>query len=82
MAGVANVEVKKERMITNEMDAMMGSVRASRYSPLAARNDACKLINEMFGENIYVTFRGEGMEDKDQPYDIPDFAELKKMKGV
>jgi hypothetical protein len=76
MAGVANAEIKKERMITNEMDAMMGSVRASRYSPLAARNDAAKLINEMFDENIYVTFRGEGMEDKNQPYDLPDFADV------
>lgn len=77
MAGVANAEPKKERLITNEMDAMMGSVRASRYSPLSARNDACKLINEMFKENIYVTFRGEGVEDNNQPYDIPDFADVK-----
>lgn len=80
LAGVANAEPKKERLITNEMEAMLGSVRASRYSPLAARNDACKQINKLFGEDIYVTFRGEGMEDKDQPYDIPDFADDNKIE--
>ena len=72
LAGVSNAQTKKERLITSEMDAMLGGVKASRYSPLSARNDACKLINSMFGTDIYVTFRGEDEEVNNTNNEVGD----------
>ena len=58
--GISNVTIeKKERLITDEVARANGGTIASRYSPLEARKDACKLINEMFGREISVTFRDD-----------------------
>ena len=58
--GITNVSLqKKERMITDEVQRMMGGTYASRYSRLLARQEACKQINRMFGLNISVSFRDE-----------------------
>lgn len=64
--GIPNVAVtKKERLITDEVQRSMGGTLASRNSRLAARQKACKKINEMFGLNMGVRFRDFGI-DRDQ----------------
>lgn len=60
----ANTE-KKERMITNEVDANNEQITAARTSRLQSRKDACKIINELFAEDlegreIDVRFRNMG----------------------
>lgn len=50
-------EDKKERMVADEVGANYGSVEAHRFIGLNARNQACNQINEMFGLNLYVTYR-------------------------
>ena len=72
--GISNVNtVKKERMITDEVQRNLGGTIASRYSRLFMRQQACKQINEMFGLNISVDYR-EDMQVLDT-YDA-DEAEL------
>lgn len=57
LIGVANiVEQKKERLITDEMNASQGGTIASRYSRFEPRADAIKKINEKFGENMSVYY--------------------------
>ena len=56
--GISNTNImKKERMITDEVQRNQGGVIASRYSRLDSRKQACKKINEMFGLNIDVKYR-------------------------
>lgn len=56
--GISNTNImKKERMITDEVQKNQGGVIASRYSRLDSRKQACKKINEMFGLNIDVEYR-------------------------
>lgn len=57
LIGVANiVEQKKERLITDEMNASQGGTIASRYSRFEPRADAIKKINEKFGEKMSVYY--------------------------
>lgn len=61
--GISNINtVKKERMITDEVTRSQGGVVANRYPRLEARRQACKMINEMFGLDIWVDYR-EDFED-------------------
>lgn len=56
--GISNTNImKKERMITDEVQRNQGGVIASRYSRLDSRKQACNKINEMFGLNIDVEYR-------------------------
>lgn len=72
--GISNVNtVKKERMITDEVQRNLGGTIASRYSRLFMRQQACEQINRMFGLNISVDYR-EDMQVLDT-YDA-DEAEL------
>lgn len=58
--GITNVSFqKKERMVTDEVQRMLGGTYASRYSRLLARQEACELINKMFGLNVSVRYREE-----------------------
>nr|DAT06442.1 MAG TPA: upper collar protein [Caudoviricetes sp.] len=67
--GISNVNtVKKERMITDEVQRNLGGTIASRYSRLFMRQQACEQINKMFGLNISVDYR-EDMQVLDT-YDI------------
>lgn len=67
--GISNVNtMKKERMITDEVQRNLGGTIASRYSRLFMRQQACKQINKMFGLNISVDYR-EDMQVLDT-YDI------------
>lgn len=56
--GISNTNImKKERMITDEVQRNQGGVIASRYSRLDSRKQACKKINEMFNLSIDVDYR-------------------------
>ena len=56
--GVNNAnQDKRERLVVNEVSANDEQVKASGDVMLKAREHACKLINDMFGTNIYVTRR-------------------------
>lgn len=55
----ANVSEKKERLITNEMDASLGGVAAQRIVRLKSRQEACTKINKMFGLNLSVEYNEE-----------------------
>lgn len=56
--GISNVNtIKKERMITDEVQRNLGGTIASRYSRLFMRQQACEQINRMFGLNISVEYR-------------------------
>lgn len=58
--GIMNINtVKKERLITDEVQRNNGGTIASRYSRLEARRQACKQINEMFGLNIECDYRDD-----------------------
>lgn len=58
--GISNVNTqKKERLITDEVSHDQGSVIASRYSRLESRRQACKMINEMFGLDIWCDYRDD-----------------------
>lgn len=56
--GISNINiVKKERMITDEVQRNQGGVIASRRSRLEARQQACNEINKMFGLNVEVNYK-------------------------
>lgn len=58
--GITNITYsKKERMITDEVNRMIGGTLANRYSRLLARQQALNKINDMFGLNISVRYRDE-----------------------
>lgn len=61
--GISNVNIqKKERMITDEVMRNQGGTIASRYSRLESRREACKMINRMFGLNIWCDYREDYQE--------------------
>ena len=63
--GVANVsQMKKERMVSSEINNLMGGTLAQRYSFIQARQEAADAINDMFGTDITVVFR-DGDVDAD-----------------
>lgn len=65
--GISNVNFqKRERMVSDEVNRMMGGVIANRYSRLNARKQACEEINEMFGLNIDVRYRDDFREFDDE----------------
>lgn len=56
--GVNNANMdKRERLVTNEVEANNQQVQASEDVMLKARERACELINKMFGTNIKVSRR-------------------------
>ena len=58
--GISNVNtIKKERLITDEVQRNLGGTIASRYSRLFMRQRACEQINTMFGLNISVEYRDD-----------------------
>lgn len=81
--GVHNINViKKERLITDEVERNQGGTIASRYSRLEARRQACKQINEMFGLDIWCSYRGDlGTHDTNQDYEIGE-DDLKLKEGA
>lgn len=69
--GISNVNtVKKERLISDEVQRNLGGTIASRYSRLQSRKDAVKKINKMFNTNIEVDYR-----DDVYSYEIADIKD-------
>lgn len=60
--GVNYLGEKRERRISGELDISQDSTLATRFSKIQARKQACRQINEMFGLNIDVRYRGENMQ--------------------
>ena len=57
LIGIANLSYqKKERNISDEIQAMQGGTIASRYSRFEPRQKAINMINEKFGTNIEVRY--------------------------
>ena len=57
LIGIANLSYqKKERNISDEIQAMQGGTIASRYSRFEPRQKAIKMINEKFETNIEVRY--------------------------
>lgn len=52
-----NSNEKAERMVTNESLSNLGAIEAARKTRLNARQQACDLINKMFGLNVSVKYR-------------------------
>lgn len=72
--GISNINVsKKERLVTDEVIRNLGGVIASRYSRLNARQQACEQINKMFGLDIWVEYRDDLSEVRNE--DIIDEAD-------
>lgn len=62
--GISNVNtVKKERLISDEVQRNLGGTIASRYSRLQSRKDAVQKINNMFNTNIEVDYRDDVYSD-------------------
>ena len=70
LIGIANLSYqKKERNISDEIQAMQGGTIASRYSRFDPRKKAVEQINKKWGTNIEVAYydglpkSGEDVED-------------------
>lgn len=51
--GISNISFqKKERMVSDEVIRNMGGTIANRYSRLNARKQACRMINELFADEL------------------------------
>ena len=58
-AGVESVPPeKRERLVSSEVTGAMGGTEAMRFSRLCARQQACDEINEIFGLDVSVRYRG------------------------
>ena len=55
----ANTEEKPERLVSGEIDNQNQNTYAQRFTRLAARQDGCTLINQIFGLEVTVEFRKE-----------------------
>lgn len=58
--GISNVNMhKKERLLNDEVTRNMGSTVSSRYNRLQPRQQACEMINKMFGLNMSVEYKAD-----------------------
>lgn len=80
--GISNISnVKKERMITDEVTRNLGGTIASRYSRLLERQKACAKINKMFNLNVRCEYRDDFQHiDDSGKRENPD-GDLVDMKG-
>lgn len=70
LIGIANLSYqKKERNISDEIQAMQGGTIASRYSRFEPRKKAVNLINEKFGTNIEVKYY-DGIPTSEKELDL------------
>ncbi len=64
---------KRERLVTDEVSANNEQVKASEDVMLKAREHACKLINKMFGLNVWVERRS---------LETPNIDEIEEDKNI
>ena len=77
LIGISNLSyMKKERNISDEINAMQGGTIASRFSRFEPRKKACEQIKEKFGIDIKVKYY-DGV-----PSSIDDFEEKMTMEEV
>ena len=57
--GINNLGEKKERLITDETNSNNEVINMNLQSYLAPRQEACRLFNERYGENIEVKVRSD-----------------------
>ena len=77
LIGISNLSyMKKERNISDEINAMQGGTIASRFSRFEPRKKACDLIKEKFGIDIKVKYY-DGV-----PSSIDEFEEKINDEGV
>ena len=70
LIGIANLSYqKKERNISDEIQAMQGGTIASRYSRFEPRQKAIKMINEKFGTKIEVRYY-DGLPTSEKDLDL------------
>lgn len=68
--GINNANTnKRERLIVNEVDSNNQYIKSNEDVELKARENACKLINEMFGLNISVERRTDIIIDSDGKFE-------------
>lgn len=76
LIGVSNLQYqKKERNITDEINAMQGGTIASRFSRFEPRKRAINEINEKFGYNIEVEYYDSfptSKEEKDENFEMEE----------
>ena len=71
--GISNINVqKKERLVADEVERMVGGTIASRYQRLEMRRKACNEINKMFGLNLSCDYREDFREMNDGVIDEGD----------
>lgn len=74
--GIPNIQgMKRERMITDEVNRLMGGAIAQQYVKLQPRIDACKLLSELISEEIKVSYR-EGFIEDAREIKQEDFDEM------
>lgn len=79
--GISNVNiVKRERLVTDEVTRNQGGTIASRYSRLESRRQACRMINEMFGLDIWCDYREDYQTVESDP-DTADQDEESEVEG-
>lgn len=76
MLGINNANMnKRERLVTNEVEANDEQIQMSVQMMLKAREKACELINEMFGTQIKVSLRNaQKLEEPEEDESEDDVA--------
>ena len=65
--GINNTQMeKRERLLTDEINANNELIMDSVYSQLQLRTEAAKKINEMFGTNISVSFLNFKLQEEEE----------------
>lgn len=76
LVGIAHVqETKKERLITDEMQASMGGTIASRFTRFESRKDAIDKINAKWNLNIEVEYYDGEPSTKEEESDSDDISD-------
>lgn len=76
LVGIAHVqETKKERLITDEMQASMGGTIASRFARFESRKDAIEKINKKWDLDIEVEYYDGEPSTKEEESDSDDISD-------